>query len=108
PMVDGGRIYVSSWEGGGARPGVVVPEFAEVLALMDADGDGKVSEAEHAALEPKKRFDIMDLGADGFLDERDWEFQQIKGSSSSALLAIEPGDGRGDLTETPALLWRLE
>ena len=108
PMVDGGRIYVSSWEGGGARPGVVIPEFGDVLARMDADGDGKVSEAEHLAVEPKKRFDIMDLGADGFLDARDWEFQQIKGSSSSALLAIEPGDRRGDLTETPALLWRLE
>lgn len=108
PVVADGRIYVNSWEGGGARPGVVIPAFSELLDQMDADGDGKVSEAEHLAVHPKKRFEVMDLDADGYLDDRDWEFQRIKGSSSSALLAIEPGDRRGDLTETPALLWRLE
>jgi len=108
PVVAGGRIFVNSWEGGGGKTSAEVPDFAALLAQADKDGDGKINEPELLAVEPKSRFEIMDLDADGFLDKRDWAFQVAKRTSASALVAIEPGDRRGDLTETDAVLWRLE
>ena len=108
PIVDGGRIFVNSWEGGGGRRAEDVPDFPAMLAQVDQNQDGKIAEAELHIVEPKARFEIMDLDADGFLDRRDWDFQFAKRTSASALVAIEPVGRRGDLTETPAHAWRLE
>ncbi len=108
PVVAGGRIFVNSWEGGGGMPAEEVPDFPALLAKIDKDGDGRINEAELLSIEPKSRLEIIDLDGDGFLDERDWEFQRAKRTSASALVAIEPGGRRGDLTDTPAILWRME
>ncbi len=108
PVIAGERIFVNSWEGGGGGRAEDVPDFPALLAKADADKDGRISEPELLTVEPKSKFEIIDLDADGFLDRRDWDFQVAKRTSASALVAIEPGGRRGDLTETPAVLWRLE
>ena len=108
PIISGGRIFVNSWEGGGGSAAADVPDFAAMLSKADADKDAKLSEPELLTVEPKSNFEIMDLDADGFLDRRDWDFQVAKRTSASALIAIEPGGRRGDLTGSPAVLWRLE
>jgi outer membrane protein assembly factor BamB len=108
PVVAGGRVFVSSWEGGGGMPAEDVLDFPALLTKIDQDGDGRINEAELLSIEPKSRFEIIDLDGDGFLDARDWEFQRAKRTSASALVAIEPGGRRGDLTDTPAVLWRME
>ncbi|MEZ5395460.1 MAG: PQQ-binding-like beta-propeller repeat protein [Bryobacterales bacterium] len=91
PIIDGGRIFVNSWEGGGGRSAEEVPDFAAMLARVDADQDRRISEPELLTAEPKSNFEIMDLDSDGFLDRRDWDFQVAKRTSASALVAIEPG-----------------
>ncbi len=108
PVVDGERIFVNSWEGAGVGGLDDVPDFPAMLKQADADTDGKISEPEFLKVEPKSRFEIIDLDTDGFLDRRDWDFEVAKRTSASALVAIEPGGRRGDLTDTPAVLWRLE
>jgi outer membrane protein assembly factor BamB len=108
PIVDGARIYVSSWEGGGGRAAADVPDFPAMLIQADGDKDGKLSEPELLTIEPKSRFEIIDLDSNGFLERRDWDFEVAKRTSASALVAIEPGGRRGDLTDTTAVLWRLE
>ena len=108
PVIAGERIFVSSWEGGGGSRVEDVPDFPALLAQADADKDGRISEPELLSVEPKSKFEIIDLDADRLLDRRDWEFQIAKRTSASALVAIEPGGRRGDLTDTPAVRWRQE
>ncbi len=108
PVVAAGRIFVNSWEGAGGARHEDVPDFPAMLAAADQDSDRRISEPELLAVEPKSRFEIIDLNSDGFLDRRDWDFEVAKRTASNALVAIEPGEGRGDLTDTPAVLWRLE
>ncbi len=107
PVVDGERIFVSSWEGGGGRPGDELPTFAEILKQGDSSRDGRLSEPETMAVAPRTSFVNTDLDENGFLDERDWTFYRSRRSSRSALTAIHP-DGLGDLTKSGAITWRLE
>lgn len=111
PIVDGDTVYAHWWEGGGeAEVPTVTPEFTEVLAKFDADKDGKLSKAEVAADTPMTRgFENNDLASDGFLDQRDWDNYRARRASRNTLLAVKPGDLRGDLTSHPtAVQWRMQ
>jgi outer membrane protein assembly factor BamB len=107
PVVDGERIFVSSWEGGGGRPDDELATFAEILKQGDSDSDGRLSEPEIKAVAPRTNFVNTDLDENGFLEDRDWTFYRARRTSRSALTAIRP-DGLGDLTKSGAIAWRLE
>ena len=109
PIIDGEIIYAHWWESGGESEQLTqTPTFAETLARFDANGDKKLS-AEEFASEPglQKGFYSIDLGSDGIVDERDWNFYRARRGSRNALLAVRPG-GRGDLTGSSSVLWSVQ
>jgi hypothetical protein len=109
PIVDGDIVYAHWWENGGeAETPAETPGFAETLARFDLNKDSKLT-AEEFASEPrlKNGFINNDLGGDGFIDERDWNFYRSRRASQNALLAVRAG-GRGDLTGDPRILWRMQ
>jgi outer membrane protein assembly factor BamB len=107
PVIADGVIYVNSVEGGGGLREDQVPTFVQKLAEMDADGDGRIDEPEMKAVDPKQRFEVLDLDGDLFLGPRDWEFYRARMTSRNNLIALKAG-GRGDLTGSAQVLWRLE
>jgi len=111
PIVDGDTVYAHWREGGGeAEVPTVTPEFSEVLPKFDADKDGRVSKPEVAQDTPMTcGFENNDLASDGFLDQRDWDNYRSRRASRNTLLAVRPGDLRGDLTSHPtAVQWRMQ
>ncbi|MBL8229501.1 MAG: PQQ-binding-like beta-propeller repeat protein [Bryobacterales bacterium] len=82
-----------------------VPPFADALAKLDANKDGKLSKDEIVDPRVKARFDeYLDLDNSGYLEERDWRQFQERRQGESALRAYKLG-GKGDLTES-GLLWK--
>jgi outer membrane protein assembly factor BamB len=110
PIVDGDMIYAHWWEGGGeAEVPTETPEFAEILAKFDANKDGRIVREEFAS-DPRlqRGFPEVDLASDGVIDQRDWDNNRARRASRNALLAVRPGDLRGDLTTSPAIQWRMQ
>lgn len=110
PIIDGDMIYAHWWEGGGENEvPTETPEFAEILSKFDANKDGKITRDELAADARLQRgFPDTDLASDGFVDQHDWENYRARRASRNALLAVRPGDARGDLTTSPAVVWRMQ
>ena len=109
PQVEGSIVYAHWWESGGeAEEPTETPEFAEVLAKYDKDGDKKLS-SDELAPEPKLQRGLsdIDLNADNLIDDRDWNFYRAKRASRNTLIAIRAG-GRGDVTNSPNVLWRIQ
>jgi outer membrane protein assembly factor BamB len=109
PVVDGDIVYAHWWESGGeAEAPTETPSFAETAAKFDADGNKKITQAEFAA-DPRlqRGFPNNDLDFDGFVDEREWEAYRLRRASRNALLAVRAG-GRGDLSDSPNILWRMQ
>jgi outer membrane protein assembly factor BamB len=105
PIISGDRIYVNGWEiGGDQERRVSVPEFSKVLADLDRDHDGRLSRVEAGALLSPQSFADSDLDENGFIDEREWRFYQIRSAAENCLVAIRAG-GRGDITRS-RVLWR--
>jgi outer membrane protein assembly factor BamB len=105
PLIDGDRIVVCGWETGEDRlQRAKIPDFAEMLAQFDKNHDGKLSRDEAPAHNDSDWFPDNDLNHDGYLDEREWQFYQIRNSAENGLLAIR-GGGRGDVSQTH-VLWR--
>ncbi|MDE0101301.1 MAG: PQQ-binding-like beta-propeller repeat protein [Bryobacterales bacterium] len=108
PLFDGDTVYINGWEIGG-DPGQQqqTPTFASVLAEHDKDGDGLLSHAEapNERLRQARPWSEADLGGDGKLDERDWQFYAARRAPINNLVAIRPGSLRGDITES-GVLWR--
>jgi outer membrane protein assembly factor BamB len=106
PAVVGDVGYVLGWAGGADQGNQEnLPEFAEVLRTLDADGDGKLALAELQNPRWKTDFKEADLDTDGFLGARDWEKYRGKRLSVNSVSAIKLG-GSGDMTGTN-LLWRF-
>jgi outer membrane protein assembly factor BamB len=110
PIIDGDTIYAHWWEGGGeAEVPTETPEFAEILAKFDANKDGKIVREEFASDARLQRgFPDTDLASDGVIDQRDWDNYRARRASRNALIAVRPGDLRGDLTTSPAIQWRMQ
>ena len=109
PSVDGDIIYAHWWESGGeAEEPTETPEFTEVLKKYDSDGDKKLSFSELAA-EPRLQRGLsdIDLNGDNLVDDRDWNFHRAKRASRNTLIAVR-GGGRGDVTNSPNVLWRIQ
>jgi outer membrane protein assembly factor BamB len=114
PIIDGDRSYVNGWDiGGDQERRASVPEFSKVLADLDKDHDGRLSRAEAAAQYPPplspQSFADSDLDENGYIDEREWRFYQIRSAAENCLVAIRAGGRgdapRGDITRS-RVLWR--
>lgn len=105
PLIDGDRIYVNGWETGGdqAQRGEV-PEFTQMLAEHDQDHDGKLSPSELPSSYTAEWFADNDLNHDGYIDQREWRFYQVRNAAENCLIAIRAG-GRGDVTHSH-VLWK--
>lgn len=108
PLFQGDTIFINGWEIGG-DPGQQqeTPSFEAVLAEHDRDGDRLISQAEVPVerLKAAHPWGEADLGGDGKLDERDWYFYSARRAPINNLVAIRPGDMRGDITDK-GVLWR--
>ena len=106
PVVDNGHVYFITFSGE-SDPGEqeIVPPFAEALAKLDANKDGKLSKDEITDPKAKARFDeYLDLDDSGFLEEHDWKQFQERRLGESSLRAYKLG-GSGDITES-GFVWK--
>lgn len=109
PIIDGDIVYAHWWENGGeAEQPTETPAFADIVAKFDANKDRRITSDEFAP-DPRlqRGFANNDLGSDGFIDERDWDFYVARRAARNALIAVRAG-ARGDLTDTPSILWRMQ
>lgn len=109
PQVEGDIVYAHWWESGGeAEEPAETPELRQMLSKFDRNGDGKLS-SEELATEPKLQRGLsdIDLNSDGLIDDRDWNFHRAKRASRNTLIAVRAG-GRGDVTNSPRVLWRMQ
>lgn len=106
PIIDNHVVYFVTYSGE-SDPGQqeVVPPFAEALAKLDLNKDGKLSKDEIVDERTRGRFEeYLDLDDSGFLEERDWVQLQERRQGENAIRAYKLG-GKGDLTDTH-LLWK--
>ena len=106
PIIEDDTIYINGYNMAENDPGrtVKLPPFEEVLAKFDANKDGKLSKEESPDEKTKMYFPYIDLNHDTFLDAEDWRMYALSLGAENGLLALRPGDGRGDLTAA-ALKW---
>jgi hypothetical protein len=82
-----------------------VPPFAEALAKLDGNKDGKLAKSEMVDKRAIDRFDeYLDLDDSGFLEERDWSQFRERRLGENSLRAYRLG-GSGDLTDSH-FLWK--
>lgn len=106
PVIGDGVVYFVTFSAE-SDPGEqeIVPPFADALAKLDTNKDGRLSKDEIADTRVKNRFDeYLDLDDTGFLEERDWQQLQERRLGESTLRAYKLG-GTGDLTESN-FLWK--
>jgi outer membrane protein assembly factor BamB len=82
-----------------------IPSFDDVRS-SDTDGDGRFSREEIPDALAKRWMNLMDLNADGYLDEREWEYYRAARASKGGLWAFRLG-GRGDMTDAN-ILWHYD
>lgn len=108
PLFRGDTIFINGWEIGG-DPGQQkdTQSFEDVLAANDKNGDRLISqdEAPDQRLKAARPWLEADLGGDGVMDERDWYFYAARRAPINNLVAIRPGNMRGDISEE-GVLWR--
>lgn len=106
PVIADNIIYFVTYSGE-SDPGEqeVVYSFAEALAKLDLNKDGKISKDEVVDPRTKGRFEeYLDLDDTGFLEERDWNQLRERRLGENAIRAYRLG-GEGDLTQSNAL-WK--
>jgi len=83
-----------------------VPPFAEALAKLDTNKDGRLSKDEVVDPKAKARFEeYLDLDDSGYLEERDWDQFRERRLGENALRAYNIKDAQGDITDS-RLLWK--
>jgi len=107
PALGDDAIYVLGWAGV-ADPGQQenVPEYEEVLARLDKNGDGKLQRDEIDNPKIVKGFEDLDLDRDGVMGKRDWQMYRSKRSVVNGVRAFRLG-GKGDMTDKNTL-WKYE
>jgi outer membrane protein assembly factor BamB len=101
PVIGDGRIFFVTYSGE-SDPGEQenVEPFADALAKLDLNKDGKLSKDEVIDQRAKNRFDeYLDLDDSGFLERHDWEQFRDRRLGENALRAYRL-DGEGDLTDS--------
>ena len=97
PIIDGEIIYAHWWESGG-EVGAADPDARPLPKRLPASTPmvTRSSSAEEFASEPglQKGFYSIDLGSDGIVDERDWNFYRARRGSRNALVAVRHGRPR--------------
>jgi outer membrane protein assembly factor BamB len=104
PVMDSGNIYIHGVAGEGQLE--QVPPFEQMLAKLDANGDGKLSKAESRDPLIQKWWAVMDVDRDGQLDARDWKIFRDREVSRNAVFSFRLG-GRGDMTQA-SLRWSYD
>lgn len=107
PVVEGDTIFVTGWApGADDMERLSLPTFQDAIAAGDANQDKKISEPEAItnSWRHKGGWGLVDMDGDGLLNEREWNFLKARLSAHNVTMAIEPGIGRGDLTES-AISW---
>ena len=107
PVIGAGTLYFNGWAPGGEpAERIELPNFQEMIAKFDKNGDGKLSKDEIPRNWLPGNWDMQDLDKDGLLDARDWMYYSMRRTSSNATMAIKLG-GTGDITKTH-VLWRYD
>jgi outer membrane protein assembly factor BamB len=107
PVLGGGILYFNGWAPGGEpSERIELPEFPQMIARFDKDGDVKLSKEEVPRNWHPGNWDMQDLDKDGLLNAKDWQYYRMRRTSSNAALAIKLG-GRGDVTASH-VLWRYD
>ncbi|MEZ5399306.1 MAG: PQQ-binding-like beta-propeller repeat protein [Bryobacteraceae bacterium] len=109
PIVHDGIIYAHWWEGGGeAESPTETPAFSAILAERDSNHDGVLTAAEYSADPRTQRgFVNIDLNNDTLVNAQEWENYRARRSSRNVLIAVKPA-GKGDLTGSAAVIWRMQ
>lgn len=108
PVIDGEMLYVHSWMVGlgelvKLREGQT---WAEFVAELDQNGDGKIGKEEAPDKEMARLWFLFDLDGTGSIEQRDYELIQARQTAKSGLFAIRLG-GRGNVT-AKAVAWKAE
>jgi outer membrane protein assembly factor BamB len=109
PIVHEGIIYAHWWEGGGeAETPTETPGFDELLGERDRNSDRMLTVEEYSS-DPRvqRGFVNIDLNNDGRLNGQEWENHRARRASRNVLVAVRP-TGKGDLTNSPSVLWRMQ
>jgi len=99
PALGDGQLYVMSrslGEGGSKLPG-----FADLLGMMDKNGDGKIATEEAVGpLRQDGAFEFIDRDRDGFITAAEWaESEKFIGKGEPGIFALR-APGTGDVTAT--------
>ncbi len=105
-IVDRDTVYINGYSMPENEPGnqVKLPPFDEMLARHDANRDGRLSSEELPDQKLRSYLVFFDLNGDGLLDSGDWRVFSASLTAENGLLALRPGDARGDVTGR-ALRW---
>ncbi len=109
PIVDGDRLYVSSWMAGANELGVKKDldfPWEKALEDFDADGDGQLSRTEAPDPSMPQLWFLYDLDKNGTLDDKDWKSISARLHAQNGLFAIRLG-GKGNVTESH-VLWKYD
>jgi len=101
-IVHGDTIYATGWAPG-ADPGQAkpLPDFNEACKQADANHDGLLANAElPPAFKHSGSWSAIDLNNDGFLNAREWGFYRARREANNVIIAVKPGNARGDITAT--------
>jgi outer membrane protein assembly factor BamB len=102
-----GTLYVAAWSAGGDAGDIIrLPPWEEAVG-QDADGDGRLREAELPAGDVRQRFSQIDRSNDDAIDRAEYDyFRMLFETSRNAVTAIRPG-ADGEATDTH-VAWRQE
>jgi outer membrane protein assembly factor BamB len=103
-----GILYVAGWSAGGdAGDRIRVEAFESIIAQVDKDQDGMLSEDELEGGAIKQRFSQVDRDNDNKLSRDEYEyFRGLFDKTQNVVLAIRPG-AVGDASESH-VVWRQE
>lgn len=103
PVAGDGLIFMAGWTHGSGVSRM--PDFDKLLALGDANHDGKLTRDEAPAGPAKQHHHYIDSDKDGLLTREEYAvIARIFDESKNIALAIRP-DGRGDVTDTH-VVWK--
>lgn len=107
PTRKGELLYVANWApGGDSGTRISMEPWKEAADKWDRNRDDRIGKKE---LEPGAvltRFYRIDLNQDGTLEKKEWErHAAVFQKAQNAVLAIRPGGGQGDLTDSH-IVWK--